>query len=78
MPLRVRHSIEYLQTLYDTNEDKSMLDKVIKAFIGIQALPAEHENSFWKLQHTMGSRTTITATMRLSSSQRGTGLTSSG
>lgn len=49
MPSRVRHSIEYLQTLYDTNEDKSMLDKVIKAFIGIQALPAEHENSFWKI-----------------------------
>ena len=26
-----------------------MLDKVIKAFIGIQALPAEHKNSFWKI-----------------------------
>jgi len=46
---RVRYSIAYIQSLYDSGENRSMLENLIRAFRGIQALPPDNENSFFYL-----------------------------
>jgi len=47
--VRVRHSLQYIQHLYDTGEDRSKLENLIRAFRGIQALPHKDTNSFFYL-----------------------------
>ena len=47
--MRARYSLEYLQSMYDSGEDKTQLQNLVKAFKGIQELPPENENSFWKI-----------------------------
>ena len=47
--LRVRHSIQYIQYLYDSREDRSKLENLIRAFRGIQALPPDDPKSFFYL-----------------------------
>lgn len=47
--LRVRHSLQYIQQLYDSGEDRSKLENLIRAFRGIQALPPDNEKSFFHL-----------------------------
>jgi tyrosinase len=44
---RVRHSIQYIQHLYDSGEDPSKLENLIRAFRGIQALPPDNPKSFF-------------------------------
>lgn len=44
--LRVRYSLQYVQYLYDSGEDRSKLENLIRAFRGIQALPPDNTNSF--------------------------------
>ncbi len=48
-PVRVRHSLQYVQNLYDSGEDRSKLENLIRAFRGIQALPVDSKNSFFYL-----------------------------
>ena len=48
-PVRVRHSLQYVQNLYDSGEDRSKLENLIRAFRGIQALPVDNKNSFFYL-----------------------------
>ena len=43
---RVRYSLQYIQNLYDTGEDRSKLENLIRAFRGIQALPPDNPDSF--------------------------------
>jgi tyrosinase len=43
---RVRRSLQEIQSEYD-NGNKEPLEKVIRAFQGIQALPPSDQNSFW-------------------------------
>ena len=47
--VRVRHSLQYVQNLYDSGEDRSKLENLIRAFRGIQALPVDSKNSFFYL-----------------------------
>jgi tyrosinase len=47
--MRVRYSLEYLQSMYDSGEDKKPLQDLVRAFKGIQELPIQDENSFWKI-----------------------------
>ena len=47
--LRVRHSIQYIQHLYNSGEDRSKLENIIQAFLGIQALPPDKLKSFFLL-----------------------------
>jgi len=46
---RVRYSLAYIQNLYDTNEDHTKLENLIRGFRGIHALPPDHPNSFFYL-----------------------------
>ena len=46
-PVRVRHSLQYIQHLYDSGEDRSKLENLIRAFRGIQALPPDDLKSFF-------------------------------
>ena len=46
-PLRVRHSLQYIQHLYDSGEDPSKLENLIRAFRGIQALPPDNKKSYF-------------------------------
>jgi tyrosinase len=46
--LRVRRSIDDLQTAY-TNGDKKPLEDLMRAWKGIKELPAENENAFFKI-----------------------------
>ncbi|KAF5362048.1 hypothetical protein D9756_002725 [Leucocoprinus leucothites] len=46
-PSRTRYSLEYIQNLYDTGQDRSKLKNLIRAFRGIQALDPKHPNSFF-------------------------------
>jgi tyrosinase len=48
-PVRVRHSLQYIQQLYDSGEDRSQLENLIRAFRGIQALPPDDPKSFFHL-----------------------------
>ena len=43
---RVRYSLQYVQNLYDTGENRSMLENLVRAFRGIQALPPDNPDSF--------------------------------
>ena len=45
--LRVRDSLQYVQHLYDSGEDRSKLENLIRAFRGIQALPPDNTKSFF-------------------------------
>ncbi|EFY86006.1 hypothetical protein J3458_021199 [Metarhizium acridum] len=47
--LRIRQSIQHIQYLYDSNTDRSVLEKLIKAWRGIQALPPYHPNSYFRI-----------------------------
>ena len=47
--LRVRQSIQHIQHLYNSNEDRSKLENLIRAFRGIQELSPCKENSFYHL-----------------------------
>jgi len=49
MATRVRHSLQYIQRLYDTGQDRSQLENLIRAFRGIQALAPDDPNSFFYL-----------------------------
>ena len=49
MPDRVRHSLQFTQWLYDQNIDRSKLDNLVRAFRGIQALPPDNPNSFFRI-----------------------------
>ena len=44
---RVRHSLQYIQHLYDSGQDRSKLENLIRAFRGIQALPPDNTRSFF-------------------------------
>ena len=46
-PVRVRQSLHYIQHLYDSGEDRSKLENLIRAFRGIQALPPDDLKSFF-------------------------------
>ena len=46
---RGRHSLQYIQQLYDSGEDRSQLENLIRAFRGIQALPPDDPKSFFHL-----------------------------
>jgi tyrosinase len=48
-PLRIRYSLQYVQYLYDSGEDRSKLENLIRAFRGIQALPPDDPKSFFYL-----------------------------
>ena len=43
---RIRYSLQYIQYLYDSGEDRSKLEKLVRAFRGIQALPPDDPDSF--------------------------------
>lgn len=45
---RIRHSVRELQDMYD-NKNKAPLEKLMKAWAGIKALPADDPNSFFML-----------------------------
>jgi len=45
--VRVRHSLQYIQQLYDSGEDRSKLENLVRAFRGIQALPPDNLKSFF-------------------------------
>ena len=45
--LRVRQSIQYIQYLYNSGEDRSKLENLIRAFRGIQELSPCKEKSFY-------------------------------
>ncbi|KAI1123814.1 putative tyrosinase [Nemania abortiva] len=47
MATRVRRSIQEVQRLYDTGEDRSLLENLVRAWRGIKALPPYHPNSFF-------------------------------
>ena len=46
---RVRDSLQHVQYLYDSGEDRSKLENLVRAFRGIQALPPTHPYSFFVL-----------------------------
>ncbi|OAA36610.1 putative domain, di-copper centre [Metarhizium rileyi] len=46
---RVRQSLQYLQNRYNTGEDRSGLENLVRAFRGIQALPYYHPDSFFTI-----------------------------
>ena len=46
---RIRYSIQELQAKFDSGEDRSLLENVVRAFRGIQALPPDDPNSFFEL-----------------------------
>ncbi|KAI0907328.1 putative tyrosinase [Ustulina deusta] len=46
---RRRHSIQYVQYLYDSKEDPSVLENLVRAWRGIKALPSYHPNSFFSI-----------------------------
>ncbi|KAI8953700.1 putative tyrosinase [Xylaria longipes] len=46
---RTRHSIQYVQYLYDSREDRSVLENLVRAWRGIKALPYYHPNSFFSI-----------------------------
>ena len=46
---RVRHSLQEVQNKYDTGEDRSQLENLIRAFRGIQELDSKDPNSFFVL-----------------------------
>ncbi|ORX78343.1 putative tyrosinase [Basidiobolus meristosporus CBS 931.73] len=48
-PSRIRYSLEYIQTLYETGEDRSKLENLIRAFRGIQDLDPKDANSFFRI-----------------------------
>ena len=48
-PVRVRQSLHYIQHLYDSGEDRSKLENLIRAFRGIQALPPDDPKSFFHI-----------------------------
>ncbi|KAF5362043.1 hypothetical protein D9756_002723 [Leucocoprinus leucothites] len=48
-PSRTRYSLEYIQNLYDTGQDRSKLENLIRAFRGIQALDPKDPNSFFRI-----------------------------
>lgn len=43
---RLRDSLQHVQYLYDSGEDRSKLENLIRAFRGIQALPPDDPDSF--------------------------------
>ncbi|KAI1175620.1 putative tyrosinase [Nemania sp. FL0916] len=49
MAARVRYSLQYVQSLYDSGEDPSMLENLVRAWRGIKALPHYHPNSFFNI-----------------------------
>jgi tyrosinase len=46
--MRVRQSLEYLQSIYDSG-DRKPLETLVRAFKGIQELDPSDENSFWNI-----------------------------
>ena len=53
-PVRVRHSLQYVQQLYDSGEDRSKLENLIRAFRGIQALQPDDPKSYFHLSGLHG------------------------
>ena len=51
---RIRHSLQYIQNLYDTGEDRSKLENLIRGFRGIQALPPDDPKSFFYISGLHG------------------------
>jgi tyrosinase len=49
MSVRTRYSLQYIQHLYDSGEDRSKLENLIRAFRGIQALPHDDPKSFFTI-----------------------------
>ena len=45
--VRTRYSLQYIQQLYDSREDRSKLENLIRAFRGIQDLPPDDPKSFF-------------------------------
>lgn len=46
---RLRLSLQYVQQLYDSGEDRSILENLVRAWRGIKALPSYHPNSFFMI-----------------------------
>ena len=51
---RVRHSLQYVQHLYNSGEDRLKLENLIRAYRGIQALPPDDPNSFFLISSFHG------------------------
>jgi tyrosinase len=51
---RVRHSLQYILHLYDSGEDRSKLENLVRAFLGIQALPPDNTKSFFYISGLHG------------------------
>jgi tyrosinase len=47
--IRVRYSLQHVQYLYDSGEDRLQLENLIRAYRGIQALPPDDPNSFFQI-----------------------------
>lgn len=47
--MSVRHSIQYIQQLYDSGEDRSLLEDLIRAWRGIQRLDPKDPDSYWMI-----------------------------
>ena len=52
--IRIRDSLQRVQYLYDSGEDRSKLENLIRAFRGIQALPPDDPKSFFHLANLHG------------------------
>lgn len=52
--IRIRDSLQRVQYLYDSGEDRSKLENLIRAFRGIQALPPDNPNSFFYFANLHG------------------------
>ncbi|TRX96804.1 hypothetical protein FHL15_002110 [Xylaria flabelliformis] len=46
---RIRYSLQYVQHLYDSREDRTVLENLVRAWRGIQKLPYYHPNSFFSI-----------------------------
>ncbi len=46
---RIRYSLQEVQNKYDTGEDRSQLENLVRAFRGIQLKPATDPNSFFMI-----------------------------
>lgn len=47
MPVRIRHSLQEIVQKYDSGEDRTSLENLVKAFRGIQNLGSSDQNSFF-------------------------------
>lgn len=49
MAPRVRYSIQYIQEQYDTNQNRDLLENLIRAWRGIQKLDVNNPDSYWMI-----------------------------